>query len=765
MSLRLRLTIEWILIGIAGTLLVVFAQRAELANSFNYLFYDRLSSISRKVADDRILLVNIDQVSLNSVGKWPWKRDVHAKLLDALQRAKPRSITVDILLTEAGDSAEDAALASAIGRKSSPIILPLHFDTPGDDGRAYNALPPIPLFARQADGIGHVNLTFDSDGKVRQAALCFDPETTGSRWPHMMELIYRALDQKPSAAYKSVACGQALLIPYAKRGSHSEISYSDVLAGNIPAELIKDRDVIIGASAAGMGDSYPVPYADGALLAGSEIMANMLTAIRNDNFIRPLPNALVLMLSILPMWLLMIGFLRWLPRTALLASTAMVILVLASSAAALSAQIWFPPGIALLALLFVYPLWGWRRLQSMSDFMSSELKQLEREGETLPLRVPHAKAGDLVGRQSAALASAIDHMRDLRLFLKNTLSDLPDPMVTTDVKGCVTLSSDLLNQRIGRSILGWDLKKVFDVTVSPENRTAIDNYLADCEAGRNIVAGIDAPNQTAFVRFQTIDGGTFVMRQSRIENVAGELQGYIYYFADITALANAELEREHVLQLLSHDMRAPQSAIIASLSGDLDSAARKRIESNARLTIKLAQDFIDLTRMAETKFVGEELLLADLIRDIADNFWSLANEREIRIEITDETDCGFVIGEPDILTRAFSNLIDNALKFSPDGAKVAIRIHREVDALDRRIVANITDSGTGIDAHILPHLFQRFASTPGQSARVKGTGLGLNFTRAVIQRHGGSIAAEGLEPQGTCFTVVLPEANEVFADG
>jgi PAS domain S-box-containing protein len=763
MSLRLRLTIEWILIGIAGTLLVVFALRAELANSFNYLFYDRLSSINRPPADDQILLVNIDQASLNRIGKWPWRRDIHARLLEKLQQAKPRSITIDILLTEAGSADDDLALAQALAAGSSPVILPLHFDTPGDEGRAYNALPPIPIFSKEVSGLGHVNLTFDSDGKVRQAALCFDPEEKGSRWPHIMELVYRGKQPKPSASYTSIACGQSLLIPYAKRGSHSEISYAEVLDGNIPAELIKGRDIIVGASAAGMGDSYPVPYADGALLAGSEIMANMLTAIRKDNFIQPVPYNIVLLLSLLPMWILLIGFLRWLPRTALLASMTLVLVILGGSAAALSAHIWFPPGVALLVILFVYPLWGWRRLQSMSDFMSDELKQLESEGEALPLKVPQAKAGDFVGRQSAALASAIDHMRDLRLFLKNTLSDLPDPMVATNLEGRVTISSDLVEQRIGYPILGMRLKAVFDGTVIPENRASVDDYLAQCEAGLNIVSGGDEPNQIAFVRFQTTDGGTFVMRQSKIENVAGELQGYIYYFADITALANAELEREQVLQLLSHDMRAPQSAIIASLSGDVDGAARKRIESNARLTMKLAQDFVDMARMADSKFEGEDLLLADLIRDVADNFFSLASEKKIQIIVTDNTDCGFVQGEADGLIRAFSNLIDNAVKFSPDNSIVAVDLDRDLSSDASLINVRVSDNGTGIDAEILPRLFQRFASSDAQSGRVKGTGLGLNYVQAVIKRHNGSISAQALEPQGTVFTVSLPEALDNLA--
>jgi signal transduction histidine kinase len=231
--------------------------------------------------------------------------------------------------------------------------------------------------------------------------------------------------------------------------------------------------------------------------------------------------------------------------------------------------------------------------------------------------------------------------------------------------------------------------------------------------------------------------------------------------ADITALANAEVEREQVLQLLSHDMRAPQSAIIASLDGNIDEAARRRIESNAKLTMKLAQDFVDIARMTDSKFVGEELLLADLIRDVVDNFWSLANEREIHIEVTDNTDCGFVVGEADSLSRAFANLIDNAIKFSPNNSKITIDLDRETVGDEPRVFVQIADNGPGIDPDVFANLFQRFAATDRQFGRVKGTGLGLTYVKAAVKRHKGNIVVTNREPTGTCFCIDLPEAPEV----
>ena len=137
---------------------------------------------------------------------------------------------------------------------------------------------------------------------------------------------------------------------------------------------------------------------------------------------------------------------------------------------------------------------------------------------------------------------------------------------------------------------------------------------------------------------------------------------------------------------------------------------KKRIENNARRTMQLAQDFVDIARMGETEFNGDDVLLADLMRDSADNFWPLANERRIRITVTDNSDSGFVIAETDTLCRAIANLIDNAIKFSPDGSTITIVIDRVDRSGASWLSASITDQGTGISPDILPRLFSRFAT-------------------------------------------------------
>lgn len=748
MTLKLRLTLEWLLIGLLTTALVSSVIYWHGAASFDNLIYDGLSAATPAPADNDILLVNIDDPSLAAVGRWPWPRATHAALLTKLQAAGARSITLDLLLSEASE--DDAALAATM-QGSVPVVIPLHFVSPGSDGRAYDSELPVEPLKQAAAGLGHVNVAFDDDGIVRRGVLCFQADKSAPKWPHLMELVYRQGSGRSSPAFaRATNCGDELLIPFARRNAFSEISYADLLQGSLPADAIKGRDIIIGATATGLYDNYPVPNGDGGLLSGTEIMANMLGALRRDDFIRPLASIWVVALSLLPFWLLLIGFVRWRPRSALAFSLGMVALVLLASGGLLTYRIWFPPGAALLGILLAYPLWGWRRLQAISDFLGSELGALEKEGEAAPLPIARSATTDWVGRQSEALAGAIDQMRDLRRFVSDTLADLPDPMFVTNPEGDVTLTNKLLDERLGQSIMGLSMDRALDQMVVAEQRPLVDRYIAHSSAEENA--------ERQFIRFESPTARTFVMRRSDVRSDSGILHGHIHYLTDITALAQAEAEREEVLQLLSHDMRAPQSTIIALLDGEIDADAKKRIERNARRTMQLAQDFVEIARMAESEFEGEDVLLADLVREAADSLWPLAHERGIKFAFGDSSNGAFVLAEPDSLSRAVGNLVDNAIKFSPDGGSIGIAIARESD--EAKITVTITDQGEGIAPDILPNLFTRFATGGAQLGRAKGTGLGLTFVQAVMERHGGSITARNPATGGASFIVALPQAIE-----
>lgn len=751
MTLRLRLALEWLAITLTASAIVLATAWLQSTASLDELLYDSLSSATARPADDRILLVTIDDHSLAEIGMWPWDRATHARLLEVLTRKQPRSVTMDILMSE--PSAQDQMLATAMQKSAAPVFLPLHFAPSRRSPFGQDAVTPTPVLRNAARGAGHVNLTFDADGIVRKTSLCAKGTNDANPWPHVGELVVRSKPDAPSRAFAATTpCDRLVRIPFSARGSFSEISYVDILDGNVPTEFIRGKDVIIGSTAPGMGDSFPTPNADGGLLPGIEIIANVIGAVRRNDFITPLPGVMAGALSVLPIWLLMLGFLKWQPNVGLAMSVITVAAILTLSATLLSFGTWFPPGAALLGVLAAYPLWGWRRLQAMSDFMTIRLARLNADNAA-SFPPPHRRDLDVVGQQSEALANAIDQLGDLRRYLRDTLAGLPDPMFVTDTNGKITLGNQLFKTRLGLTRAST-VNEVMDEIVDPKQRPMVDNYL-----DRNMG---DTPE---YVRFASSDARSFVLRKAAISGQRGVIQGFIYYLTDITALARAEAQREEVLQLLSHDMRAPQSTIIALLSGEITEDSKKRIERHARRTMQLAQDFVEIARMSEAEFVGEDILIADLVREVADGLWPLAHERGITFTFDDRSESAFILGEPNSLSRALGNLIDNAIKFSPDNTSVHFEISALVQDEQPHVVITISDQGKGIDSDILPRLFGRFISSEKQAGRAKGTGLGLMFVQAVSERHGGNVTGRNREDGGASFTLTLPIAPDVEIEG
>lgn len=220
------------------------------------------------------------------------------------------------------------------------------------------------------------------------------------------------------------------------------LSASAVLDGAIPRDALRGKMVLVGATAAGLGDFLATPVTtQGVPMPGVEVLANTVLSLRNGTLIRPLPVAWAVMLTAL----LALVPLFWLPRLmplgGLLASLIWA-LVLLSGAAALPLLMgwWWPPGGALSAALFAYPLWGWRRLEAARQYLDWELRQLRQagrgpaeaeleaarkrlsfEGRILEVQVAQQRLRDLQTRRDDGLAF-ISH--DLRAPLAGAVQQL-----------------------------------------------------------------------------------------------------------------------------------------------------------------------------------------------------------------------------------------------------------------------------------------------------------------------------------------------------
>ncbi len=147
--------------------------------------------------------------------------------------------------------------------------------------------------------------------------------------------------------------------------------------------------------------------------------------------------------------------------------------------------------------------------------------------------------------------------------------------------------------------------------------------------------------------------------------------------------------------------------------------------------------------------------LAELARNTADQMMLLAEEKQIAVEI--DTENSVVIeGDPARLKQAVVNLLDNAIKYTPRGGKIVMR----VIAAYPKAILEIRDNGIGIAPDALPHVFERFyRADKARSRELGGAGLGLSIVRSIVQAHGGTVDLESREGTGTTCLVELPLAN------
>jgi signal transduction histidine kinase len=231
----------------------------------------------------------------------------------------------------------------------------------------------------------------------------------------------------------------------------------------------------------------------------------------------------------------------------------------------------------------------------------------------------------------------------------------------------------------------------------------------------------------------------------------------------ISQLRDAQHKREETLRFLSHDMRSPQNSILALTQLQRNEQAAlpthdmlDRIEQYANKTLVLVDGFIQFARADAAQLAQDTINLAELLTQCADDFWAQAQQRHIRITGKDGPDPAWVVGDSAMLTRVFCNLLDNALKYSPDNTLITWG----VEAGNNTWTVRISDQGRGMTSDQLNSLFVPFIrldeDTPNNAS---GAGLGLAFVKTVIERHGGSVWAESEKNRGSTFIVILPASE------
>jgi signal transduction histidine kinase len=219
---------------------------------------------------------------------------------------------------------------------------------------------------------------------------------------------------------------------------------------------------------------------------------------------------------------------------------------------------------------------------------------------------------------------------------------------------------------------------------------------------------------------------------------------------------------------VSHELRTPLAAVKGYVDNLLDGVAGPladrprhylgRVRDNTDRLGRMVSDLLDLTRIEAGKIelIPRALPVADLLVDAVDGLRHLADERRIRL-VSDLAACPAVWADPDRLHQVLTNLLANAIKFSPPGGRVAITARADTEGLVRFAVE---DTGPGITPAERERVFDKFYQVGRvESERPPGTGLGLTIARHLVELHGGRIWVEDAPHGGAAFVILLPAAG------
>lgn len=250
---------------------------------------------------------------------------------------------------------------------------------------------------------------------------------------------------------------------------------------------------------------------------------------------------------------------------------------------------------------------------------------------------------------------------------------------------------------------------------------------------------------------------------SPIRDGAGKLIGSAAIARDITARMRTEALREEYLRTISHDLRAPLTAILghaqllsrAGERGELPvhaaQSARTIVDSVRRMSA-MTRDLVDSTRLetGQLRLNPVPLDVGEFLDDLPNRLEGTIDRDRVRTRVPD--DLPFVLADPDQLERITVNLLVNAAKFSPDEAQVEIAVEAKPDC----VVVSVRDWGVGITPEALPHLFDRYYRAELVRDSSEGLGLGLYIAKGLVEAHGGRIWVSSELGSGSTFSFSLP---------
>jgi len=335
-----------------------------------------------------------------------------------------------------------------------------------------------------------------------------------------------------------------------------------------------------------------------------------------------------------------------------------------------------------------------------------------------------------------------------------------DGVLVCDRDSCVVLTNPAAGRMLGiqeSSVIG-----------NPLSECSIDGALTE-----TIMESLRSPDPVFPTVSQEIcpSGSTPAFLRAHtapVKNDLGETLGAVTVLQDITGLKELDRMKSDFVAMVSHELRSPVASIqqqlsvmLEGLSGDLTERQLrmiKRAKERARGLLELINDLLDISKIEAGMVVQykEPLRVEELLQKVHELMLPEAEAKRLKLNLQVEPPPQLVKGDRNNLEGVFTNLVNNAIKYTPEGGEITIRVTGEGE----NVKVEVSDTGIGISKGDLPRIFDRFYRVKSERTRqIVGTGLGLSIVKHIVEAHLGKISVESDEGAGSIFTVVLPAVS------
>jgi two-component system phosphate regulon sensor histidine kinase PhoR len=348
---------------------------------------------------------------------------------------------------------------------------------------------------------------------------------------------------------------------------------------------------------------------------------------------------------------------------------------------------------------------------------------------------------------SQSLKKKVAVISEERSKLATALANMTDGVIMTDIEGNI-----LLANRAAENLFGFTQEKIIGRPMIEAVRDyEIDEVLKSC-----LNTAKEQTNQ-----FDSLTARRF-LRTVAIPITNGGLKGVLVLFQDLTELRNLQTMRREFIGNISHELRTPLS-VIKVIIETLESGAiadqktardfLTRVDDEVDRLTQMVTELTELSRIesGRAELRKEPLNLNSLIEGVIARFNPQADRQGVTLSSELPPDLPPVTADKERIGQVLTNLVHNAIKFTPSGGRATISAKQEKDS----IVVQVADTGIGISREDLPRVFERFYKAD-KARTSEGTGLGLAIAKHIVQAHGGSIWAQSEEGKGSTFSFSLP---------